>query len=77
MLASVVSWQIVGSSPGLGKPQTLKLVCIASPPSTKNYGVRAKTGWLGIGIVCPTGATCLTVDYYYGELAVQKPKSAS
>ena len=30
----------------------LKLVCVASPLSTQHLGERAKTGWLGIRIMC-------------------------
>jgi hypothetical protein len=42
---------------------------------TKNYkiGIRwfsAKTGWLGIRIMCSSGATCLPVDCYFSELAL-------
>jgi len=46
------------SSPGLVKSYTLKLVFVASPLSMQYYGVRTKTGWLGIRIMCPSGATC-------------------
>ena len=35
--------------------QTMKLVCDAFPLSTQHYGERAKTGWLGIRIMCPSG----------------------
>ena len=31
---------------------------------------RAKTGWLGIRIMCPSGATCLPADYCFSELAL-------
>jgi hypothetical protein len=33
-------------------------------------GERAKTGWLGIRIVCPTGATYLTANCCFSELAL-------
>ena len=46
------------SSPGLVKSYTLKLVFVASSLSMQYYGVRTKTGWLGIRIMCPSGATC-------------------
>ena len=37
--------------------------------------IRAKTGWLGIRIMCPSGATCLPADCWFSELALLKPKS--
>jgi hypothetical protein len=59
-----------GSSPGRVKPKTIKLVLVASPLSTRYYGERAKTGLLGIGIMCPSGATCLSADCCFSELAL-------
>ena len=50
------------------KPKTIKLVFVASPLSTQNEGEKAKTGWLGIRIMCPSGATGLTMDYCFSEL---------
>ena len=41
-----------GFEPRLGQPKTIQLVCVASL-------LRAKTGWLGIRILCTSGATCL------------------
>ena len=43
---------------------------------TKDYQIRmccfsamhAKTGWLGIRIMCPSGATCLPVDCCFSKL---------
>ena len=32
--------------------------------------VRAKTGWHGIGIMCPSGTTGLPVDCCFRELAI-------
>jgi hypothetical protein len=61
---------IVGSSPGRVKPMTIKLVFVASPLSTQHLGEIAKTGWLGIRIMCPSGATCLSVDCCFSELAL-------
>ena len=44
---------------------------------TKSYkidicylGVRAKTGWLRIGIICQSGATCLPLNCCFSELAL-------
>ena len=52
------------------KPKTIKLVFVASPLSTQNKGERARTGWLGIRIMCTIGATCLSVDCCFSELAL-------
>ena len=49
------------------KPKTLKLVFVASPLSTQHLGERAKTGLLGIRIMCPIGATYLPADYCFSE----------
>ena len=56
---------ILGSSPSPVKPKTVKLVFVAFSLSTEHEGVKAKkkTGWLLIGILCPSGATFLPVDY--------------
>ena len=42
--------------------------------STKQ--IRAKTSWLGISIMCPSGATCLSVGCGFSELAMWKSNSA-
>jgi hypothetical protein len=34
---------------------TIELVFVASSLSTQHSGERAKTGWLGIRIMCPSG----------------------
>ena len=52
------------------KPKTIKLIFVASPLSTKHSGERAKTGWLAIRIMCPSGATCLPADCCFSELAL-------
>ena len=46
------------------KPKIIKLVFVASPLSTQHQGEIAKTGWLGIRIMCPSGATCLPADLF-------------
>ena len=61
--------QIVGSSPGRVKPKTIQLVFVVSPLSTHHLGERANTGWLGIKIMCRSGATCLPADCCFSELA--------
>ena len=40
----------------------------ASPLSTQHSGERAKIGWLGIRIMFPSGATCLSPDCCFSEL---------
>jgi hypothetical protein len=57
---------------GFVKPKTIKLEYVASPLSTQHYGERAKTGWLGIRIMCPNGATCFPADCCFSELALLK-----
>jgi len=46
------------------------LVFVASPLSTQYNEVREKSGWLGIRIMCPSGATCLSADCCFSELAL-------
>jgi hypothetical protein len=62
---------------GRVKPKTIKLVLVASPLSMQHEGKRAKTGWLGIRIMCPRGATCLPAYCCFSELALRKSNSAS
>jgi hypothetical protein len=57
-------------SPDQVKPKTIKLIFVVSPLSKQHEGERAKTGWLGIRIICPSGATCLSVDCCFRELAL-------
>ena len=52
----------------------LKLVSVASPLSMQHKGVRAKTGWIGIRIICPGAATCLSEDCCFSQLALLIPK---
>ena len=47
-----------------------ELVCVASPLSTQHYGVRAKTGWFGIRILCPSRMPCLSADCCFSKLAL-------
>jgi hypothetical protein len=54
------------------KLKTIKLVSVASLLSTQHLEDRAKTGWLRIRIMCPSGATCLFADCYFSELALYK-----
>ena len=66
-MVSVLASSVVdrGLEPRWIKPKTMKLLCVASPLSTQHYGVRAKTGWLGIRILYLSGATCC-----FSELAL-------
>jgi hypothetical protein len=48
----------MGSDPSQVKPKNIKFVFVASPLSTQ-HGVRAKIGWLGIRLMCMSGAKCL------------------
>ncbi|GFR98557.1 hypothetical protein ElyMa_004505000 [Elysia marginata] len=41
-----------GSIPGRVKPRTLKLVLVADPPGVWHYGFSAKSGRLGVRIMC-------------------------
>ena len=62
--------KIVGSSPGGVKTKTINWVFVASPLSMDHEEERAKTGWLGIRIMWPSGATCLPADCCFSELAL-------
>ena len=46
------------------------LVFVVSPVSTRHEGERAKTGWIGIRIVCSSEGTCLSTDCCFSELAI-------
>jgi hypothetical protein len=48
----------------------MTLVFAASPLSAQHYGVRAKTDWLGFGIMYPSEATSVHVDCSFTELAL-------
>jgi hypothetical protein len=59
-----------GFEPGRVKPKTMKLVFVAFLQSTQHLGERTKTSWLGIRILCPSGASCLSADCCFSELAI-------
>ena len=59
-----------GFEPEWFKPKTIKLVFVASPLRMQHEGVRVKTGWLGIRIMCPNGATYLPTDCCFSQLAL-------
>jgi hypothetical protein len=48
-----------GFEPRSGKTENYAFEYSASVLSRQYYSERAKTRWLGIGIMCPNGATCL------------------
>ena len=55
--------------------QTITLVFVASPQSKQNLEVRAKTGWLGIRIMCPSGQTCIPAELKKGNNMVKYEKA--
>jgi len=57
-----------GSILGRVKPKTMQLIFVASP---QHSGERAKTGWLGIRIMCPSRATCPPAECFFGKLALK------
>jgi hypothetical protein len=59
--------------PRSGQTKTVKLVFVASQLSMQDQGERAKTGWLGIRIMCRSGVTCLSTDCCFSELALLNP----
>jgi hypothetical protein len=63
----------MGSRPDRVKPKTIKLVFVASPLSKQHSGARAKTRWLGIRIMFLSGATCLSADCCFSEIALLNP----
>jgi len=69
MISMLASSAVVGSNPDRVKPKTIKLAFVACPLSTQHAGERAKTGWLGIRIMCSSGATCLPADCCFSGLA--------
>jgi hypothetical protein len=57
-----------GFEPRSGQTKDYKIgICCFS---AKHEGARAKTGWLRIRIMCQSGATCLSVDCCFTELAL-------
>jgi len=38
--------------------------------SAKHIALRRKTGWLGIGILCPSGVIFLSADCFFNKLAL-------
>ena len=66
--------QIVGLSPSRVNPQIMKLVFIASLLSVQHLGVKEKTAWLGIRLMCRTCLylrTVVSVSHHY-NIAVKR-----
>ena len=65
----------MGSSSDRVKPNTIKFVFVASRLSTQHQEVKAKTGWLGIRIMCQEWSNIqyLPADCFYSELALSNP----
>ena len=59
-----------GVEPRSGQTKDYEIGIVASPLSTQHLGVRTKTGWLGIRIMCQSGVICLSPDCYFSELAL-------
>ena len=45
-------------------------ICCFSAKHAAFKGERAKTGWLGIRLMCQSGATCLAADCCFSELTL-------
>jgi len=72
-MVSVLASSVVdsGFEPGRIKQKTMQLVFVASLLRTQLEGGRRKTGWVGIGILCRCGATCIRVDCCSNVLALK------
>jgi hypothetical protein len=60
----------VGSSPDRLKLKTIKIIFAAFPLNMQHWGVRTKTGWLKIRMMCPIGGTYIPTDCCFSELAL-------
>ena len=59
-----------GLIPGQVRSKPMKLVLLASSLNMLPQGERAKTGWIAIRIMSASGATCLSTDCCFSELAL-------
>ena len=50
------------------KEYTIVICCFSAKHAALTR--KRKTGWLGISIMCPSGATCLSTDCCFSELAL-------
>ena len=59
-----------GFEPRSGQTKNYEIGICCFSLSAQHEGERAKTGWLGIRIMCPNGATCLPANCWFSELAL-------
>ena len=71
LILSVVDWGFKHQS-GQIKDNKIGINLLRSLLSMQHYRIRAKTGWLGITIICPFRVTCLPTDCCFSELALWK-----
>ena len=66
------SQALIGKEPGQTKDYDIDICSTNCCFSAKHAALRkiAKTGWLGIRIMCPSGATYLTVGCCFSELVL-------
>ena len=64
--------KFVGLLLGRVKPKSIKFAFVAFLLSTQHKGIRAENGWLEIGIMCRSVATCLPVNCCFIEIALQR-----
>jgi len=66
-----------GFEPRSGQTKDYEIgICCFSAKHATFLGERAKTSWLRMRIMCPSGVTCLSVDCCFRELALYKSNSA-
>jgi hypothetical protein len=67
LTSSAVDW---GFEPRSGQAKDYKIgICCFSAKYAALWSI-AKTGWLRICIMCPSGATCLPADCCFSELGL-------
>ncbi len=66
-ISNIIGGVMVSVPSSSVKPKTIILVFFSSP---LHYEERAKTGWLGIRVMCPSGTTCLSAECCFRELAL-------
>jgi hypothetical protein len=72
VMVSVLTTSAVdrGFKPRSGQTQEYKIGICCFSAKHAALGERAKTGWLRIRIMCPSGETCLSVNCCFSELAL-------
>ena len=72
VMVSVLTTSAVdrGFKPRSGQTQEYKIGICCFCAKNAALGERAKTGWLGIRIMCLSGETCLSVNCCFSELAL-------